>query len=160
MLLRNILVILWLLGLSTVTHAQDHNEGDNTHASHGNFALAGFIGSTRAHGHDEFTLAIEGGMHLNEKWSVGAVLERANREKDSTLALVGVGWHPVGPELRIQFGVGRKDPAGKEENVFRTGLGYEIELTNGWFVKPYLAVDFIENEDNERVYGFYIGRTF
>ena len=127
---------------------------------HSKYAIAGFIGSTRAHGENEFTLGIEGGMNLSERWSVGVLLERAERERHSTLWLVGLGWHPFGPELRIQLGLGRKDPSGTTENMFRAAIGYELELKDRWFMKPYIAADFIENEDNEAVFGLYVGRGF
>ena len=160
MLPRQVFAFFVMAASAAAVHGQEHEESHGSHAGHSKYAIAGFIGSTHVHGEDEFTLGIEGGMNLNETWSIGAVVERAERERDSTLVLVGVGWHPIGPEFRIQLGVGRKDPAGKEENVFRAGLAYEVELRNRWFVKPYLASDFIDNEDTEIVYGFYFGRGF
>ena len=42
----------------------------------------------------------------------------------------------------------------------RTGLAYEMEIDKGWFLKPSLALDFIDGEDNEGVFGLYIGRAF
>ena len=47
-----------------------------------------------------------------------------------------------------------------QEDVARAGLGYEFMLRDGWFVKSYVAVNFIENEDSEEVYGVYVGRAF
>jgi hypothetical protein len=127
---------------------------------HNKYAVAGFIGATRANGSNELTLGVEGGYNFSEKWSIGAVIERAEREQHSTLFLIGVGWHPLGPELRLQLALGRKDPSGHTETVIRTGIGYELELENSWFIKPYAAVDFISNEDHEPVFGLYVGRGF
>ena len=124
------------------------------------YAVAGFIGSTHVGGENEVTLGIEAGLNLNSRWSLGAVFERAERERHSTLYLVGLGWHPLGPALRFQLGLGRKDPRGNEETVVRTGVAYEMELADSWFLKPYLALDFIDNEENEEVFGLYVGRSF
>lgn len=137
--------------------ARSQESGTEHHRA---FALAGFVGGTHASSGNAFTLGFEAGMHLSETWSVGAVVERAERERDTTLLLLGVGWHPLGPELRFQAGIGRKDPAGREENVLRLGVGYELALGNRWFIKPYLAADFIEDAGNEEVFGVYVGRGF
>jgi len=56
--------------------------------------------------------------------------------------------------------MGTKDPSGVKETVLRTAVGYEFKLDSSWFIKPYLALDFIENEENEEVIGVYIGKGF
>jgi hypothetical protein len=162
---RRVLACVLSLFVASGALAQPAHEG-NAHeaeaAEHhsSRFAVAGFIGATREHGRNEPTLGVEGGFNISETWSVGAVIERADRKRDSTLVLLGVGWHPFGPALRFQFGVGSKDPAGKRETVIRTGIAYEIELRERWFVKPYLALDFIEHAEDEEVLGVYIGKGF
>ncbi len=123
------------------------------------YAVGLFLGYTRVHGENEPTLGFEAGFNINNKWSAGAVLEQTNRGRDTTLILLGVGYHPT-EKLRLQIGLGRKDPSDKEENVLRLGLAYEFELANEWFIKPYAAYDFIQNEDGEPVVGFYFGRAF
>ena len=149
-----------LLFIALPSAAQQETHGHEADGGHHQYAVAGFIGSTRAHGENEFTLGVEFGYHLNSRWSIGAVFERAERERHTSLLLAGVGWHPFGPALRFQLAAGIKDPSGTTEAVLRTGVGYEMELDNGWFIKPYLAADFISNEDTEGVFGLYIGRGF
>jgi hypothetical protein len=151
---------LLLLGLTGGLQAQEGGHEAGEAAPHHRFGIAGFIGSTRVGGENEFTVGIDGGMRLNSNWSIGAVIERAERERHSTLLLAGVGWHPTGTDLRLQVGLGRKDPAGTTETVLRTAVAYELEAESGWFLKPYLAIDFITNEDNEGVFGVYIGKGF
>jgi hypothetical protein len=151
---------LLLLGSAGALSAQEGGHETGGGAEHHRFAIAGFVGATHVDSENELTLGVEGGFHLNSKWSLGAVVERADRVKHSTLVLVGLGWHPIGPAFRLQLGIGRKDPSGSTENVLRTGLAYEMEIENGWFLKPYLAVDFIDGEDDEGVFGLYIGRGF
>ena len=89
-------------------------------------------------------------------------MEASNREGWGTRAgfiLAAVGWHPY-RGLRVQLGIGRKDPSGHHENAARVGVGYEFELGHRYFVKPYFAVDFIEHEENEQVLGAYVGLGF
>ena len=153
------LVTLALLHANTL-RAQEGAHEAATDEAHYRYAIAGFIGATRVHGDNEFTLGIEGGVSLNREWSLGVVIERAERERDSTLVLAGVGWHPFGPGLRLQLGVGVKDPSGETETAFRAGLGWEKEIYGGWFVRPYVAYDVIRNEDNEGLFGVYVGKLF
>jgi hypothetical protein len=136
------------------------SSGEEPEEQEHRYGVAAFLGGTRAEHGTEFTFGLEAGYVLNRSWSVGAVIERAERERHSTLFLVGVGWHPFGPGFRLQLGVGRKDPAGESQNVWRTALAYEFEVAHDWAVKPYLALDFIENEEDEEVFGVYIGRGF
>lgn len=145
--------------LATAQASESGDEAAGEHA-HYRYAVAGFVGATRVHGENQPTFGIEAGMALNREFSIGAVIERADRQRDSTLILAGVGWHPFGPGIRAQFGVGTKDPSGSTEFVFRAGLGWEHELHDGWLVKPYVAYDVISNEKNEGVFGVYIGRMF
>ena len=157
---RRLTLAMSLLAIALPVAAQEGTPEHEAEGGHHKYALAGFVGSTRVHGENEFTLGIEGGYRISANWNVGFVVERAERERDTTLVLVGVGWHPFGPEWRLQLAAGIKDPSGTTEAVVRTGLGYEIEFESGWAVKPYVAVDFINNEDNEGVFGVYIGRRF
>lgn len=136
------------------------NAQEEEEHGHPKYAIAAFVGGTHVGGTNEFTLGIEGGYTINSTWSIGGVLERSDRERSSTLYLVGVGWHPIGRAFRLQLGVGRKDPSGHTENVVRTGVAYELELEHNWFIKPYLAIDFISHEENEEVFGIYIGKGF
>ena len=151
----NISTLAAIFLFSLPGNAQEEEE----HA-HNKYAIAAFVGGTHVGGTNEFTLGIEGGYAINSTWSIGGVLERSERGESSTLILLGVGWHPIGPTFRLQLAAGRKDPSGHTENVVRTGIAYELEMENNWFIKPYLAIDFISHEENEEVFGIYIGRSF
>ena len=149
-------VVLLLLCFAGAGVCEDHPGA----AHHERYAIGLFVGSTREDDDDQFTLGVEAGYMINRNWSAGAVVERADRRRESTLYLAGLGWHPRGSALRVQVGVGRKDPAGNYETVYRLGVAYEFGVAQGWFVKPYLALDFIEHHDNEEVVGLYLGRAF
>lgn len=145
---------------SATPWAEEGEDGAATEHAHYRYAVAGFVGATRVQGENEPTLGVEAVVALNREWSIGAVIERADRQRDSTLLLIGAGWHPFGPGLRMQVGVGAKDPSGETEAVVRAGLAWEQEIHERWFVKPYVAYDVISNEKNEGVFGVYVGRLF
>ena len=125
----------------------------------GKWGVGIFLGATHAHGENEATIGFELGHVLNKNWSIGLVAEQSERDEHTTLILAGLGWHPWGG-LRLQLGAGRKDPSGKQENVLRTGITYDWEFAPTWVLKPYFALDFIENEETEEVFGFYFGKLF
>ena len=65
------------------------NEGpEHSFEHHGRHFLGPFIGITREEGHNRETIGIEYSYRINEAWSAGAVIERAERDKDSTLGIV------------------------------------------------------------------------
>jgi hypothetical protein len=140
----------------------DETEREETHAgveSRHKHALALFVGVTREHGENLDTLGIEYSYRMNERWSVGGVIERADREKNSTLVIAFVHYWPY-KELFVGVGIGRKDPNDKRQNTFRATIGYEFELGRGWSIAPQANLDVIENEENEEVYGIAFGKRF
>jgi hypothetical protein len=88
--LKNIVVAL-CLSLGSIGAIADESERGGTHGGEealGKHVLAAFVGVTREHGENRETLGIEYSYRINKSWSVGGVLERAERDKDSTLAIV------------------------------------------------------------------------
>ena len=159
--LKNIVVALWL-SLGSIGAIADESDREGTHGGeeeHAKHALAAFLGVTREHGENLETLGIEYSYRINKSWSVGGVIERAEREKDSTLAILfGHLWPYKG--LFLGAGVGRKDPGDERENVLRGTIGYEFELGRNWSIAPQANLDVIENEENEEVYGIAFGKRF
>ena len=159
--LKNIVVALCLsLGSAGAIAEESHSQG--THAGeehHGKHALAAFLGVTHEHGENLETLGIEYSYRINKSWSVGGVIERAEREKDSTLAILFAHLWPY-KGLFLGAGVGRKDPGDERENVFRSTIGYEFELGKGWSIAPQANLDIIEHHENEEVYGLALGKRF
>ena len=159
--LKNIVVAL-CLSLVSVGAIADESHSQGTHGGeedHGKHALAAFLGVTQEHGENLETLGIEYRYIINKYWSVGGVIERAEREKDSTLVIVFAHLWPY-KGLFLGAGVGRKDPGDERENVLRGTIGYEFELGKGWSFAPQANLDFIENEENEEVYGIALGKRF
>jgi hypothetical protein len=140
----------------------DETESEATHASeetHRKHALGLFVGVTREHGENLDTLGIEYSYRFHEMWSVGGVVERADREKNSTLVIAFVHFWPY-KGLYLGAGVGRKDPGDERQNTFRATIGYEFEFAGNWGISPQANLDVIDNEENEEVYGIVFGRRF
>ena len=95
--------------------------------SHGKNALGVFVGVTREDDENLETLGIEYSYRINESWSLGGVIERADRDQDSTLVVAFAHFWPY-KDLFLGVGIGRKDPGGKRENTFRATIGYEFEI--------------------------------
>lgn len=132
-------------------HGQE--EGHHKHA------LAVFAGVTREESENLETLGIEYSYRINRNWSVGGVIERADREKDSTLVIAFLHLWPY-KGLFFGAGVGRKDPGDERENTLRATIGYEFELGGGWSIAPQANLDVIENGEDEEVYGIAFGKRF
>jgi len=159
--LKSIVVALWL-SLGSIGAIADESESKETHESeeeHAKHALAVFLGVTHEHGENRETLGIEYSYRINRPWSVGGVIERAERDKDSVLIIAFAHWWPY-RGLFLGGGIGRKDPGNERENTLRATIGYEFELGRGWSIAPQANLDFIENEENEEVYGVAIGKRF
>jgi hypothetical protein len=159
--LKNIAVALWL-SLGSIGAIADESDSGSAHGGEealGKHALAAFVGVTREHGENRQTLGIEYSYRINKSWSVGGVIERAERDKDSTLAILFVHLWPY-KGLFLGVGAGRKDPGEERENTLRATIGYEFELGGGWSIAPQANLDVIENEENEEVYGIAFGKRF
>ena len=156
---RLILTIFLALPLGLSANETGHEETHGDHAEHNKHSLGLFLGVTREHGENLETFGIEYSCRFHSKWTVGAVIERADREKDSTLGIVFVHFWPYKGWF-LGGGIGRKDPGDKRENTGRATVGYEWELPKAWLINVQANVDFIENEDREEVYGVAIGKSF
>ena len=87
------------------------------------------------------------------------MIEHAERDKSSTLTNVFVHLWPT-ELLYLGVGYGRKDPGEERRHTGRVTIGYEFELGKGWLLSPQANIDFIEEEENEEVYGLVFGRRF
>jgi hypothetical protein len=158
--MRNLAIVLCVLfttgAVADETGSEETHDGEESRGKH---ALALFAGVTREHSENLGTLGIEYTYRINERWSVGGVIERADREENSTLVIAFVHLWPY-KDLFLGVGIGRKDPGDKRENTFRATIGYEFELGGGWAIAPQANLDVIENEENEEVYGFAFGKRF
>jgi hypothetical protein len=158
--MKTLIIALCVLFSSGVTASEAEtgkkHGGEEGHPKH---TLALFAGVTVEEHEDLGTLGIEYAYRIHKNWSVGGVIERADREKDSTLVIAFVHLWPV-KGLFLGIGAGRKDPGDERETTYRYTIGYEFELGNGWVLAPQANLDVIENHENEEVYGIAIGKMF
>jgi len=156
------IIIALCLSLGSMGAIAAEVDGDKSHGeekAHAKHALAVFAGVTREHNESLGTLGLEYSYRINQDWSIGGVIERADRSKNSTLAIVFAHWWPY-KGLFIGGGVGRKDPVDERENTLRATIGYEFELGGDWSIAPQANLDMIEGNENEEVYGIAIGKRF
>ena len=156
------IIIALCLSLGSMGAIAAEVDGDKSHGeekAHAKHALAVFAGVTREGNESLETIGFEYSYRINKDWSIGGVLERADRDSDSTLAIVFAHWWPY-KGLLIGAGVGRKDPGDERENVLRTTIGYEFELGGGWSIAPQANLDMIDGHENEEVYGIAFGKRF
>ena len=151
-----LLTSLWVESFASETA---HEESESAHEEHGRHNLGLFVGITREHGENRETIGIEYSYRINLRWSAGAVIERAERDEESTLGILFVHFWPT-EFLYLGVGVGRKDPGDARENTLRGTLGYEFELGKGWSISPQANVDIIENEETEEVFGLVFSKRF
>jgi hypothetical protein len=154
-------LILSILIIFPFSISASETEGSEKHdeEAHHKHTIGLFLGVTREHSENLETFGLEYSYRFHPKWTVGGVIERADREKDSTLGIVFVHFWPH-KGLFLGGGVGRKDPGDKRENTARATIGYEWELPRAWIINLQANVDFIEHEDREEVYGVAIGKSF
>ena len=148
--------LFWSSAFAEETGSEEHHGAEEGHDKN---LLALFIGVTREHGEGLATLGIEYSYRFHENWSVGAMIERADRDNDSTLAIAFVHVWPW-KELFLGAGVGRKDPGDERQDTLRATIGYEFELGGGWVIAPQANLDVIEHEEDEEVYGIAFGKQF
>jgi len=149
-------VLFSAAAIANETESEAAHGGEESHAKN---ALAVFAGVTREHSENLATLGIEYSYRFHKNWSVGGMIERADREKNSTLVIAFVHLWPY-KGLFLGAGIGRKDPGDERQNTVRATIGYEFELGRGWSIAPHANLDAIENEENEEVYGISFGKRF
>ena len=113
------ILLVLCLPLTSVSAMAAEADTQQTHATeqeHGRHELAVFAGITREHDENLDTFGIEYSYHINSAWSLGGGVERADRKKDSTLAIVFAHWWPY-KGLFLGAGVGRKDPGESRERT-------------------------------------------
>ena len=148
-------IILSSAAVASGSEGKEKHEGEGHHKH----VLALFAGVTVEEHEDLATLGIEYSYRFHKNWSVGGVIERAEREKDSTLAIAFIHLWPV-KGLFLGVGAGRKDPGDERETTYRYTIGYEFELGNGWGIAPQANLDVIENHEDEKVLGIAVGKRF
>jgi hypothetical protein len=104
-----------------------------------------------------FGLEYEYRMH--GLWGIGGLAEYAGDDFDAWVVGVPVFLHPyAGSFIRLAPGLEfEEDEAGL---LFRTGVGYDFELSPWWSLAPEFNVGFIEGGDTKLVHGLSLSYSF
>ena len=126
--MRNVVVALALLAsvsaFAEETGGEEHHGAEEGHHKH---TLDLFVGVTREHGEDLATLGIEYSYRFFENWTAGAVLERADRDQDSTLAIAFLHFWPW-KGLYLGGGLAARPPATRD----RTRCAQHSVTSSNW----------------------------
>lgn len=147
-----------MLFLCVQSSLADEHDAEGGEAKKRN-AIGLFIGATQREGEYLETLGIEYGRFVSESVEVGALVERAVKEDNSTLLLAFVSFRPYKGWF-LGGGFGRKDPGSEARNTVRLSIGYDFEVSPEWSIEPQLHLDIIEDEEDEEVLGVAIVRRF
>ena len=160
---------LFLIGLAGAVlfypHAVHASDAHGSVAGHKHIALFLGIGKEddgHGHTHDADAIGLEFQYRLDDKWGIGAVLERVDvGSHTSTVAVVPFSRF-FGDSIRIFGGPGYefKPNARKDKALLRAGIGYEFELSDKWSLAPEAQIDLIEGGESTWLVGVALGYGF
>jgi hypothetical protein len=149
-----ITVLAVLAALAAAPAFGQHEEAHHGHKHH----VALFLGNTHDdHGEDAFTVGLVYEYRLTELFGLGAMVDRAGGDIESTLAGGVVYLHPL-KNTRLAVVAANEHRDGEDEFVVRVGLDYDIHVF-GWDLSPVIEVDLLEHGENW-IYGVGLGRGF
>jgi hypothetical protein len=140
---------------------QGHGEHEQSTHYHLNM-VEFFLGGTYEdgeHGSEEgFTVGFAYERRLNELLGIGAFYEYAAGDLDNWSIGAPLFIHPY-EGWRFVVAPGMEHRNGGHEFLFRTGVGYEFELSERWVMIPEFNVDFVDGEQ-AYVFGIVFGFGF
>ena len=153
---------VWVLTAATLVtaaepeHAVDaHGGGHHAHKHH----VAAFFGNTHDHhGEDAFTVGLDYEFRLNNLLAIGALIDHATGDIDSTVAGAALFIHPW-RDLRLLAAGANEHRHSEDEFIVRVGAAYDIAVS-GWTVSPIVQADLLLDGEENWVYGFGVGRGF
>jgi len=165
------LLTLSLLSYPLQASASEHGNEASSHGEHetehhlNHLAFFGGITKESSHGHtlEEATFGIDYVRHVSPHFGLGAIVDHAGGEIDSTVLAASVVWHPVGG-LYLLAAPGVEwvdDEHGSSDSEFlvRVGIGYDFEIGERFTLGPVYNVDFVDGEEIQ-VFGLTFGFGF
>jgi len=151
--MREIIIVLVAVLILSVPAFGQHEEDHQGHKHH----VAMFLGNTHNyHGEDAFTVGLDYEFRLHSLLGIGALIDHATEDIDSTVAGVGLFGHPW-RDLRVLVAAANEHHHGENEFVVRVGAMYDFSLA-GWSIAPTVNVDLLEDGEENWIYGFAFGR--
>ena len=137
---------------------QNVHHGESEHAPHPHH-VALFGGVTKAEHHDEeATFGLDYEYRLNEKFGIGAIVDRATGDLDTTVAAISLTLHPW-RGLYALAAPGYEFHDGHEEFLVRVGIGYAFHFGERYSIGPTYNIDFVNDEEID-IYGLSFGFGF
>ncbi len=159
---NSVITLSLLVGLLAVAPVEaEHDEhSDSGHYHHDVFEV--FLGGTYEdgdHGSENgFTIGLTYEHRLSELLGFGGFYEYAAGDFDKWSIGVPLFIHPYeGWRFALAPGLEHRDS--DDEFLFRTGVGYEFELSEKWIMLPEFNVDFVDGEE-AFAYGISFGVGF
>jgi hypothetical protein len=154
---------VYLLAVAFTAAAAEQGHGQHEEARHYHVNTAEvFIGGTYEDGEhgseDGFTVGLTYERRLSELLGVGGFYEYAAGDFDKWSIGVPLFIHPYGG-FRFELAPGMEHRDGDDDFLFRTGVGYEFELSERWMMMPEFNVDFVDG-DESYVFGVSFGYGF
>ena len=129
--------------------AANHEAGHQEHKHH----VAIFLGNTHDyHGEDAFTVGLDYEFRLHDLLGVGALIDHAAGDIESTVAGAGIFLHPWSSS-RLLIAAANEHHHGEDEFVVRVGAMYDFHVA-GWSISPTLNVDLLLDEGEEKIEDF------
>ncbi len=165
--MRSVAMLLVLLLMGALTPAAWATEtttpgGDDPHAKthHHNRHAALFIGQTRHHGHNTFTLGGDVAYRFkafHHRLSGGAFIDATFGDSQHTIVGPALFIHPLS-HLKVMVAPAVEFKKGHSHTIFRAGIGYDVSV-GGLALTPAYNIDFIGGEAVQ-VYGLTLGIGF
>ena len=149
------MVVLLVSLLATVPAFAQHE--DAAHGGHKHH-ISVFLGNTHDyHGEDAFTVGLDYEYRLTDLFGIGALIDQAGGDIESTVAGLALFVHPC-TNARLFAVAANEHSHGHDEYITRLGVNYDIHVSS-WTLSPIVEVDFLEHGENW-IYGLGFGRGF
>jgi len=120
--------------------------------------VALFLGWSFADHHDGETIGLDYERRIGEKWGLGALVDRAEGDLESTVWAAGLFAHPT-DDWTILVAPGFEHAHGEKEFLTRVGVGYNVPFEK-FTLTPGVYLDMISGGETVTVVGVGIGRGF
>ena len=155
---RSILFCIFILMVLTSNGVCDELESKAHEEKEYRKGIALFGGNTQDGSENGASIGLEYLYRISPHFSIGGLGEYAGGDFDSWVIGIPLYVRPyAGLYFRLAPGLEFEDS--ETDFLFRTGLGYEFELSPGWLLAPDFNVDFVDGE-TKLVYGLILVKGF
>lgn len=154
-----LIVLAFLSSVSDASEEDGHHEYPHQHIAL--FVGAGLERDDHGHEEDGAALGLEYELQWNDKWGLGADVERlfGDGKHRSWVAVFPLSFHAT-ESWRLFAGPGFESNSNKNKFLLRAGIAYEISFHQRWSASPEFLVDFIEGGAKTYVIGIAVGYGF